>query len=829
MASSNDILRHGRQADIIKIIQLMGRTFLQMQAKRNMRWVMKDADESRSQALAEALGVPVELGRLLVQRNKATVEEAQRFLYPGKHLFYDPFLMKGMEQAVARIRKALDQRERIMVYGDYDADGATATALLFLALRKSGADVEYYIPDRFAEGYGLNEAAIRLAKARGFSLVITVDNGISAIHEAQVAREMGLDLIITDHHTPPERLPDAYAILNPKQPGCSYPDKMLAGVGVVFKLVHALFGRLPEEYLDLAAIGTVADLAPLDDENRLLAIYGLEQMNRKPGVGIQALIDVAGLSGRRLTAGHIGFSLGPRINAAGRLDSATKAVELLITDDPVRAREYASFLEEQNRERREIGERIFTEAVQEVEAHPEWLDARILVLASERWNAGVIGIVASRLVEKYYRPVLMIALSEGMGKGSARSIPAFHLYEALHACSDLLEHYGGHKMAAGFSVREEIIPLLRERLQMVADEWLTEEDLVPQLSIDARLRLPEIDMGLVEQIQALGPFGFGNPSPRFLLHALDLRDVRAVGQEGEHLQITLGQGLAEMGGVAFRRGEDAEELKGCPQVDVVGELAINEWKGQKRLQFILHDWRPSRIQIFDLRDRQDRLGWIAKTAEKRPLMVACFSEAACRELHQSIRPLMGEDTSACVIALVGQEGTIVHPPGGLPSDVVVYDLPYSLEQFQSFLRHLPDTVRLYLLQGEREYRRALQEEKERLPGRDDFAQVFRTLRKLEGATAETLRQSVPPECREHLDWILQVFVELGFAYTQQNTYYVIKDAAKRSLSEAKSYRERVGRMEGRRRLIDILCRSSRAEVSAWLMENGFKYREDSVS
>ncbi|GIM47224.1 single-stranded-DNA-specific exonuclease RecJ [Collibacillus ludicampi] len=800
-----------------------------MQEKRNMRWVMKDADETRSQALAEELGVPVAVGRLLVQRNKVTVEEAQRFLYPDKHAFYDPFIMKDMGKAVERIRRAIKEREHIMVYGDYDADGATATSMLYLALKELGAHVEYYIPDRFAEGYGLNEAAIRMAKDQGFSLVITVDNGISANDEVRIASEIGLDLIITDHHTPPEQLPEAYAILNPKQPGCPYPDKMLAGVGVVFKLVHALFDRVPEEYFELAAIGTVADLAPLDDENRLLTVFGLEQLNQHPRAGIQALIDVSGLAGRKLTAGHIGFSLGPRINAAGRLDSATNAVELLITEDPLRAKELALFLEEQNRERREIGDVIFEEAVQEVEAHPEWLEARILVLASGHWNAGVIGIVASRLVERYYRPVLMISVTDGMGKGSARSIQGFHLYEALHACEDLLEHYGGHKMAAGFSVREEKIPLLRNRLQALAQEWLTEEDLIPQLSIDAQINLPDIDISLVEQIAALGPFGFGNPSPRFLMQALDLRGYRAVGKEQEHLQMTLGQGVAQIGCVAFQRGTEVEQVKECSQLDVVGELAINEWNGQKRLQLIVHDWRPSSVQVFDLRDRKDRVQWVEQMQRKRPLLLACFSEAAYHEAKRTFCLYPWEEQVPSLIVRVNENGTIEGAPEGHPADVVVYDLPYSLEQFQAFVSHLHNGVRLYMLQGEKEYQQALREANDWIPDRDAFAHVFRTLKRLEKATKEELLSAIHRTYAEHLEWMMQVFIELGFAYNHKNTYYVVKDAEKRSLTEAKSYRERLIRTERRKRVIEVIGHASREEMLAWLQEFCLRYREDFVS
>ncbi|MFD2169352.1 single-stranded-DNA-specific exonuclease RecJ [Tumebacillus lipolyticus] len=782
------------------------------------RWVMSDAAETDVQEFAEAMGVSTILARLLWRRGVRSREEAQRFLKPSLQNFYDPHLMKDMDKTVERIRRAIEQQEQVMVYGDYDADGATATSVLYLALRELGARVDYYIPDRFSEGYGLNGPAIEQASADGYRLVITVDNGISAVEQVALANRLGLDLIITDHHTPPEVLPDAYAILNPKQPGCQYPDRMLAGVGVVFKLVQALYGRLPHEFFDLAALGTVADLAPLQDENRLITAFGLQAMNESPRLGIKALIEAAGLEDKKITAGHIGFSFGPRINASGRLDSATYAVELLTCEDPLQAEKLAQFLEERNRERQELCEMIFAEAIELVDANPSWLDGRVLVVANRGWNEGVIGIVASRLVERYHRPTLVFSIGETSCKASARSIAGFDLYQALTRCADLLGHYGGHKMAAGLSLAEENLDRLRERLNEIAEEVLTAEDLIPALEIDMEVDLLEVDLSLVEQMQALAPFGFGNPSPRFALRGLALESTRAVGKDAAHLQVRVRKSGRQLDCIAFRRSEDQRLLDGLATVDIAGELAINEWRGRQSLQLVLGDWQPCPLQSFDARGCRDKFAWLE--VHKEALTVLCFQKSNVEEIEKR---LFGYPWNEGKYRLyhVQPSGEWLHVAGEdePTACIVYYDLPLQVETFERSLDGLIPTQSLYFIQGQSDEIWLKQSLFDQLPEREAFAYAYRILRQVgRGTVTELLAQMQSPLNHNSLTHILQVFADLGFAICEDETYDVIRDAPKRPLSDSVYYQELRRRELALRQVGDLMLTASAETMREWLAQ-----------
>ncbi|KEO82238.1 single-stranded-DNA-specific exonuclease RecJ [Tumebacillus flagellatus] len=784
------------------------------------RWVVLEADELEVHALADKVGVSPILARLLWRRGLRTAEDAQRFLYPGREGFSDPFLMRDMDKAVARIRQAIDRRERIMIYGDYDADGATSTALLFLALQGIDADVEYYIPDRFSEGYGLNGPALQEAKERGFDLVITVDNGISAVEEARLAAEIGLDLIVTDHHTPPEVLPDAYAILNPKQPGCNYPEKMLAGVGVAWKLVQALYERVPDEFLDLAAIGTVADLAPLTGENRLITMFGLDAINVVPRPGVRALVEVAGLTGKKVTAGHIGFSFGPRINAAGRLDSATYAVELLTTIDPDKARELAEFLDARNRERQEIGESIFEQAVALIEANPDWLDGRVLVVPSKGWNEGVIGIVASRIVERYYRPTLMIALNgEGGGKSSARSIHGFDLYAALSQCADLLGHYGGHKMAAGFSIAEERIDELRRRMNDIAQEVLTPEDMQPKIDVDMVLDLNDLNFDLVEQMERLAPYGFGNPSPRFSFQGLDLEQIRVVGKDAAHLQMRVKRANRQLDCIAFRRSADQPLLESLASIDLVGELSINEWNGRRSLQLQVGDWRANGVQCFDKRGCGDKAVWLE--TRKEPLTVLFFQEANLREIEKRLFGYPWNEGKYRLVLADAEGGTRLLAGSEEPTDhLVLYDLPATLSQLESALRQMEPHGNVYVIYGEADENYFRHAQVNWLPVRDAFTYAYRYLKRMGTVTHEQMLTEMRPLTAEGVETILSVFTELEFVLPEGDDgkrYTGNPNAGRRELSEAPTYQRQAERF---RHLTDVrgkLLAASTDTLREWLV------------
>lgn len=527
-------------------------------------------------------------------------EEARAFLErrPGPD---DPFALHGMNKAVDRIRWAIRRKEPIAVFGDFDADGVTATALLVITLRSMGADVRPYIPHRVEEGYGLNIPAIDELADAGARLLVTVDCGIRFPREIAHARRRGMEVIVTDHHLVGTEPLEAVAVVNPHQEECPYPYKGLAGVGLAYKLAQGLLranrqvplrGSVPlneEELLDLVALGTVADLAPLTGENRYLVSRGLERLNRAPRVGVEALIRQSGLQPGRVDTWHIGFALGPRLNAAGRVAHAEKAYQLLTTDLPDEAERLARELDELNQERQRLTKEMQERAravVLEREA-----DRPLLFVADPEFPAGVVGLVASRLVDEFYRPAVIVEQGEEVSKGSARSIPEFHITRALDQCADLLKRHGGHAVAAGFAVPTRHLDELKRRLLDIAARELEGRELVPALEIDAEIPLKEANWPLWEAIQTLRPFGEGNPEPLFLTRNVWVRRAVPVGADNAHLKLLLSDGRAVWDGIAFRQGEWAGRLP--ERVDVVYYLRENEWNGEARLQLEVQDLRPA--------------------------------------------------------------------------------------------------------------------------------------------------------------------------------------------------------------------------------------------
>lgn len=531
-------------------------------------------------------------------------EEARRFLekQPGPD---NPFALYGMHRAVERLRWAIRRGEPIVVYGDFDADGVTATALLVTVLRALGADVRPYIPHRVEEGYGLNRRAIDRLAAEGGRVLLTVDCGIRFPREVAHARRLGMDVIVTDHHlTGPESL-EAVAVVNPHQKECAYPYADLAGVGVAYKLAQALLRvnrRVPlrpvsleeEDLLDLVALGTVADMAPLTGENRYLVSRGLERLNRSPRPGVEALIRQAGLQPGRVDSWAIGYLLGPRLNAAGRLAHARTAYQLLTAEQPEEARRLAQELDDLNRERQrltaEIQERARQMVLEETAGGPI---PSLLFLADPEFPAGVVGLVASRLVEEFYRPVLILEKGEEISKGSARSIPEFHITRALDACADLLIRHGGHAMAAGFTVANANLDALKHRLMEMAARELAGRELAPILAVDAEIPLREANWTLWRSLQDLRPFGEGNPEPLFLTRNVWVRRAVPVGADGAHLKLALSDGQAIWDGIAFRQGGWAEHIP--ERIDAVYRLRSDEWNGEPRLQLEVQDWRPAGV------------------------------------------------------------------------------------------------------------------------------------------------------------------------------------------------------------------------------------------
>ena len=529
--------------------------------------------------------------QILFNRGLSTAAGADHFLRAAPPEITDPFLLTDMETAVARILHALQQHQPIAVYGDYDADGVTATALLMQTLTALGANVRAYIPNRFDEGYGLNNEALTTLKNDGIALVISVDCGIRSLDEAAHAKKIDLDLIITDHHTPGDQLPEALAVINPKRPGDPYPDKDLAGVGTAYKLASALVARHPrpnfslEEIHDLVALGTIADLVPLIGENRSLVRAGLRRLRAPQRQGILSLMGVASITPARITATDIGFALGPRLNAAGRLDSALSAYELLTTGDFMRAGQLAQYLDNQNRERQKITRDMQTLA--EAIAVPDGELPYLLFAAHPDFNAGVVGLAAARLTEQYYRPAIVAHQDAENTRGSCRSIAEFHITAALDQCKDLLIRHGGHAAAAGFTVPNENVPALVTRLQQIAADQLSGEDLRPIIHADAEVQLADLTMDLLKELDYLQPTGYGNPDPVFVARGVKVVKSKTVGRDASHLKLTLGDGKKVIDAIAFKQGHWQGNMPA--RVDVIFQFERNEYQGYVNLQLNVRD------------------------------------------------------------------------------------------------------------------------------------------------------------------------------------------------------------------------------------------------
>ena len=543
---------------------------------------------------------PPVMQQLLFNRGLRTREDAFRFLSAELPPGTDPMAMLGIQEAVDRIQFAIQHQEPIAVYGDYDADGVTATALLVQFLENHGANVREYIPNRFDEGYGLNIEALAALKDEGIKLVITVDCGIRSPREADYASQIGLDLIITDHHHPGPELPRALAVINPKQENDTYPEKDLAGVGLAYKLAEGFVAaidqhddNLPpqlraESFLDLVAIGTVADLAPLTGENRSLVRRGMKALQQPHRQGIQSLIGVSGLVARKINAWDIGFLLGPRLNAAGRLDSAVTALKLLISQDVQEAGELAQQLDNQNRERQDLTRQMQERAVEMMVPDPE---KEFLLYADDPdFNPGLVGLVASRLTEKYYRPSVVAHKGPQFTRASCRSIPEFHITNALDQCADLLDHHGGHAAAAGFTVQNEKLPELLERLTYLANEQLKNKDLQPRMHADIEIPLHQLKPEILNFLEWLQPTGQENPQAVFVSRDLRVTRARTVGKDNSHLKMAVTNGQITFDAIAFRQGFWMEEMPSS--IDIMYTFEKNEFNGRETLQLNVRDIKP---------------------------------------------------------------------------------------------------------------------------------------------------------------------------------------------------------------------------------------------
>lgn len=558
-------------------------------------------DEAAAKELADKIGMSPVLARLLLRRGIRTESAAKRFFRPMLNELLDPFLMNDMDVAVDRLNDAMGRKERIMVYGDYDVDGCTAVALVYKFLQQFYSNIDYYIPDRYEEGYGVSYKGIDHAKQTGVKLIIVLDCGIKAVEEIAYAKQQGIDFIICDHHVPDELMPPAVAILNPKRPDSTYPFHHLSGCGVGFKLMQAFaknnglpFSRLIP-LLDLCAVSIAADIVPVTGENRTLAFHGLKQLNQSPSVGLKAIIEICGLSGRCITMSDIVFKLGPRINASGRMQNGREAVELLVEKDVMRAKAEALLINSYNEQRKDIDKQMTEEANHIVERLESQKHLSSIVLYDENWKKGVIGIVASRLTEIYFRPTVVLTIIDGMATGSARSVAGFDIYDAIKSCRDLLENFGGHTYAAGLSMRKENIPEFRRRFQAYVDEHILPEQTQAILDVEAVIDFKDISKKFYSDLKKFAPHGPCNAKPLFsTCNVYDYGTSKVVGRHQEHIKLELvdSQSSNVMNGIAFGQSAAARYIKSKRSFDIVYTIEENAYKhGEAQLQ--IEDIKPS--------------------------------------------------------------------------------------------------------------------------------------------------------------------------------------------------------------------------------------------
>ena len=554
------------------------------------RWIIQKSDQKFVQKLAKDLGVNHIVAHLLVLRGIENFDDAKLFFRPELKHLHDPFLMKNMQDAVDRIEKAIANKEKVLVYGDYDVDGTTSVAMMYSFLKRFSPEIEYYIPCRYEEGYGISLKGIDYAKKNNFSLIIALDCGIRAFNQVDYANEKEIDFIICDHHNPAGKIPNAVAILNPKQSDCNYPYKELSGCGVGFKLIQAYsqknnidFSEI-SEYLDLLTVSIGADIVPMTGENRVFSYFGLKQINTQPRAGLKALMDIANKI-KELSISDVVFGIAPRINAAGRIEHAKKAVEILVEQDLDRAKKLASFIEENNVTRRNLDQNITKEALEMIDENK-----KSTVVFSKNWHKGVVGIVASRLIESHYKPTIVLAEKDGILTGSARSVHDFDLYEAISKCAHLCEKFGGHKYAAGLSIKKENLSEFIIAFEKAVSESITEDQLSPKIDVDMEIDIDAVDDKLFRIIKQFSPFGPQNLSPIFVSRSVvDNGYGKRIGADKSHLRINTKTASGSLAGIGFSMGDAFEKIKDYNEFDICYSINENEWNGRKNLQLMLND------------------------------------------------------------------------------------------------------------------------------------------------------------------------------------------------------------------------------------------------
>lgn len=765
--------------------------------KTNYDWKLTEAPmiSAEFQAAINELKLNPLLGKILWQRAIQSPEQLQAFLQPTEQTIHDPFLFFDMEKAVERIHQAIAAGEQILVYGDYDADGITSTTVMKEAVELIGGEVEYFLPNRFVHGYGPNLSVFKEKIEQGITLIITVDNGVSGHEAIHYAMAQGVDVIVTDHHELPPELPNAYALIHPRHPKGSYPFGDLAGVGVAFKVATALLGELPEEFLDMVAIGTIADLVSLKDENRTLVQLGLKVIHQGERIGLNTLIRTASLTQDQLNEENIGFAIGPRLNALGRLGDAGPGVELMTTFDDEEAAKLAHFIEEQNIARKEIVAKITEEALAMVAADQA---ANIYILAKQGWHEGVLGIVAGRVMQETGKPALVLTIDEEniRAKGSGRSVTALNLFEALNGFRDQLTHFGGHHMAAGLTLPVANLPALKEYLLHYLAENQIDLSRGQTLAIDEQLSLKEASIDFIQQLKQLAPFGMDNPMPTFLFKDVAVEQLRQIGGDNRHLKLSLIEGGTALDAVAFDMGAQIGEFSNAPINSLVGQLSINEWNGSKKPQLLVKDFEVTGMQVFDLRGKRAR-------HQELPLTKSLY--LLFDEKDRKILPKESQDQQLVYENLAQVEAFAA---GKMIEQLVIVDCPAEQDAVKEIISALA-VKRIYLMCYSREemYLNGI-------GTRDQFARLFKFIHQHKNVDVRYKTKTIAEYLKlpeSLLIFMIRVFYELGFVTIENGVLNKVDNPPNHPLTDSVVYQQRQKQIQAE----EFLLYSDIATLTKW--------------
>lgn len=740
-------------------------------------WTQKvSTDESKVEEIAKELELSEVFVEICMQRGLTTAEEIKQFIEVDETWFHDPFLMHDMEKTVDRIEAAVMNNEQITVYGDYDADGMTSTALLTETLESIGANVNYYLPSRFKEGYGPNIEVFKTIIENGTTLIITVDNGVAGHEAISYAKNVGVDVIVTDHHELSDNLPEAYAIIHPNHPEGSYPFGELAGVGVAFKVAQALLGELPVEVLDLVAIGTVADLVSLTNENRALVVYGLKVLQQTQRIGLLQLFRIIDTSPADINEDTIGFQIAPRLNAVGRLGDASPCVELLITHKPDKAAELARFVDEKNVERKEIVEQMTKEIKNLVDADKN--SHSVIVLANKNWHQGVLGIVASRIVEYTNKPTLLFTIDEdnNQAKGSARSIDGFNLYEAFTQVEELFSQFGGHYMAAGMTVEVENLSEIQLKLSEIFDK---SEEVVPTKLVDAYVPLDRISTDNIKGLDQLRPYGTGNKKPLIAIEDVTVLQKRRIGKDQNHLKLLVGKESAELDIVSFQKGHLDDLLYEQQSITVAGSLEINEWNGISKPQMFMEDVKVSGALLVD-----NRLSKLSPEDFSHENTDYIFFEDS---MYNKLKKTIPDSSQAILIATVDEALSYQ-----ANRNMILVDCPTSIEQFQQIMTNNEDIeIRCYFYKESHLFLNGL-------PNREDFASLYKFITKYKNIDLKKNGHILAERLNIHPNKVLlivQVFLEANFVIIDNGVLNRREHSEKVNIQTTDAYQKAQKQME----------------------------------